>query len=348
MGSESKNEIYGELCRLLRDEKRAALVSRYEGGTVSKRLVRDDGSEIWEAFERTGEPVSFAQDGEAATLVEYYAPKPRLLILGGGHIALALSAVGAMLDFHVTVFDDRPIFANAERFPHAHAVICDSFANVMDRLQVKRSDYVVIVTRGHQHDTRCLKGVLGGRQIPYYIGMIGSSRRVDMVRRQLAAEGFRAEDIESVHSPIGLRIGAITPEEISVAILAEIVRHRRLGPDGAGGARRGMLSATSSDVELAAWLADSCGEACAAITVVSTRGSTPRETGAKMAVGRDGSCVGTIGGGCVEAGLAQDARSVIRNGGYMLKTIDLTDSAEDEGMVCGGTMTVVIESLEGL
>jgi xanthine dehydrogenase accessory factor len=204
---------------------------------------------------------------------------------------------------------------------------------------------VVIVTRGHRHDTLCLRGVLRG-PLPHYIGMIGSRRRVAIVRKQLVDEGFPPADIAKLYSPIGLRIGAVTPQEISISILAEIVRHRRKGPAWASeAAGEAPQAAGVSDIELVTWLADEKNDADALITVVGTRGSTPREAGAKMAVSYEGASVGTIGGGCAEAGIVQDARSVIRNGGYSLKTVDLTDSAEEDGMVCGGSMTILIEAL---
>ena len=124
------------------------------------------------------------------------------------------------------------------------------------------------------------------------------------------------------------------------------MQHRRKGPAWArDDADDAPQAAGASDVELAKWLADEKNDADALITVVKTSGSTPREAGAKMAVGYEGSAVGTIGGGCAEAGVMQDARNVIRNGGYSLKTVDLTDSAEEDGMVCGGTMTILTEAL---
>ena len=215
----SGKDIYKRLLAVLREGERAAVVSRFEAGRIAKKLVRESDAAEWAALAAAEGPLSFARDGDALTLTEYYAPKPRLLILGGGHIALALSAMGALIDFNVIVFDDRPIFANAERFPQAHEVICDSFANVMERLKIRKSDYVVIVTRGHRHDTLCLQGVLRG-PLPHYIGMIGSRRRVGIVRKQLADEGLPPADIAKVYSPIGLRIGAVTPQEISISILA--------------------------------------------------------------------------------------------------------------------------------
>jgi xanthine dehydrogenase accessory factor len=329
----------------LQSGERAALVSAYGGGGITKRIVRESDAEGWEGLPEKDAVLSFTDDGGSLSLIEYYAPKPRLLILGGGHIALALSAMGAMLDFHVVVFDDRPVFANRERFPGAHTVICDSFANVMERLRIRRSDYVIIVTRGHQHDTLCLKGVLDG-ELPYYTGMIGSARRTGIVKKQLADEGYPPDDIAGVYSPIGLRIGAVTPEEISVSIMAEIIQHKRKGPADPAQRRhswaRGMFS---SDVELVEWLANGENRADALITVVAAAGSTPREAGAKMAVTYEGDAVGTVGGGCAEAGVLQSARAVIRKGAYSLETIDLTDSAGEDGMVCGGTMTMLIESL---
>jgi xanthine dehydrogenase accessory factor len=365
----SYRNIYRQILDVLHEGERAVVLSRYDGGKITKQLQYDEeklakkfswaseagGGEKAESGAATGEmpagaiaggvsPV-FTRDGDALSLLEFYSPRPRLLILGGGHIALALSTMGALLDFDVVVFDDRPIFANRERFPAAYDVICDSFANVMERLKIRKSDYVVIVTRGHQHDTLCLRGVLSG-VLPHYIGMIGSRRRVTIVRKQLEAEGFPPEDIAKVYSPIGLRIGGVTPQEISISILAEIVQHRRVGPaweNSPGGTA--VQGAPVSDAALVEWLADEKNSADALITVVETHGSTPREAGAKMAVSYDGSFVGTIGGGCAEAGVMQDARLVIRNGGYSVKTVDLTDSAEEDGMVCGGSMTILIESL---
>jgi xanthine dehydrogenase accessory factor len=319
-------------------------VSRYDADGITKTVARESDADAWAAVKAAGReegPLSFSREGGAFTLIEYYAPKPRLIILGGGHIALPLSTMGALLDFQVVVFDDRPVFANAARFPEAHTVICDSFATVMERLRIRETDYVVIVTRGHQHDTLCLRGVLRG-EIPYYIGMIGSGRRVAIVRRQLLEEGFPAEEIARVHAPIGLPIGAVTPQEIAISILSEVVREKRKGA-GASDAQ----ALVSFDTDLVDWLANAEHEADALVTVVSTQGSTPREAGARMAVSYAGGMAGSIGGGCAEANVVRDARIVIRNGGYSLNVVDLTDSAEEDGMVCGGTMTILTESLRG-
>jgi xanthine dehydrogenase accessory factor len=279
-------------------------------------------------------------------MVERYSPKPRIVILGGGHIALALTKMAKLTDFHVTVFDDRPMFANPGRFPEADEVICDDFSRAMERVKVLPSDYVVIVTRGHKHDTECLEGVLSGAR-PAYTGMIGSRRRVTIVMKQLADAGYPQELLDGVHSPIGLKIDAVTPAEISVAILAEIIQVKRAGFDIKGAraaAAHGSEINLSCDIEIAEWLARHGDEADALLTILTTKGPVPRETGAKMAISYEGKTAGTIGGGCAESDVMQDARAVIREGGWMAKAVDMTDSAEDDGMVCGGTMTVIIEN----
>jgi xanthine dehydrogenase accessory factor len=177
--------------------------------------------------------------------------------------------------------------------------------------------------------------------------MIGSRRRVAIVRKKMREEGFDPELIERLHSPIGLAIGAVTPEEIVISILAEVVKERRMkftwDDGGSASARTGE---SDSDMELFEWLACGDSEAGALVTVISTDGSTPREAGAKMVVKAGGDMIGTIGGGCAEAEVLRDARDIIQNGGHMFKTIDMTDSAEEDGMVCGGKMIVLIEQIK--
>jgi xanthine dehydrogenase accessory factor len=268
-----------------------------------------------------------------------------MVILGGGHIALALTKMAKLTDFSVTIFDDRPSFANADRFPEADEIICDDFLRVMERVNVRATDYVVIVTRGHKHDTECLEGVLSSVR-PAYTGMIGSLRRVAIVRKQLEEAGYDKASLDGVHSPIGLDIAAVTPAEIALAILAEIVQVKRAGFDKKSARAPGVHGCEinlTCDTQIAEWLARHGEAADALLTILTTKGSVPRETGAKMAITYEGRTAGTIGGGCAESDVMQDARTVIREGGWMIKTVDMTDSAEDDGMVCGGSMTVVIE-----
>lgn len=150
-------------------------------------------------------------DGQTYTRV--FLPENRLILLGGGHIAVPLCAMASMLDFAVTVLDDRISFANSERFPQAAQVICDSFAAGIARLQIRATDYVCVITRGHRWDGECLRQILSGT-LPKYLGMIGSKRRVEGLLSLLAEEGFDPESLGRIHAPIGLKINAQTPAEI--------------------------------------------------------------------------------------------------------------------------------------
>jgi xanthine dehydrogenase accessory factor len=151
----------------------------------------------------------------------------RLIIIGAGHVGQALADLGAMLGFHVIVIDDRGAFANRERFPTAAEIIVRPFEKAIDSLKLDRSSYVVAVTRGHAFDEIALRAAL--KQKPGYVGMIGSKRRVRATLDRIEADGVDKSVLEQVHAPIGLHIGAETPEEIAVSIMAEIIRERRLG-----------------------------------------------------------------------------------------------------------------------
>ena len=165
--------------------------------------------------------------------IEIQAPRPHVIIAGAGHIAVPLAAVAAICEFAVTVLDDRPQYATPQRFPGADRVIAGPFTTELRRLRgaggvFDASTHLVLVTRGHQHDVECLLEVLDDPLA--YIGMIGSRRRIRAVFELLAQQqGVGAEKLARIHAPIGIDIGAQTPAEIAVAIMAEIVKVRRGG-----------------------------------------------------------------------------------------------------------------------
>ncbi|MCS6800382.1 MAG: XdhC/CoxI family protein [Chloroflexota bacterium] len=161
--------------------------------------------------------------------IELIESPPWLVVVGAGHVAKPTAALGKMVGFRVTVLDDRPDFANWERFPEADEVIADDFRLTLERLVplMHRQTYVVLVTRGHRQDEMVLRQVIGSRA--GYIGMIGSRRRARLVLETLLAEGFPEERVRQVRSPIGLDIRAETPEEIAVSIIGEIISVRRGG-----------------------------------------------------------------------------------------------------------------------
>ncbi|MEE8370085.1 MAG: XdhC/CoxI family protein [Dehalococcoidia bacterium] len=222
----------------------------------AKLLLRADGSslgaldegpiqesvraEAADAFRRHGvQSLYFATDGAHLSrrevlgrpsyqvMLEVHERAATLLIVGGGHIGSALATIGNLCDFSVAVVDDRADFANAERFPQADTVICGDFVETLREFPIDANTYIVCVTRGHKHDEASLRQVAGSPAA--YIGMIGSRRRVGIVLNHLREEGVDPEAIACVHTPIGLDIGAETPEEIAVSIMAEVIQVRRGG-----------------------------------------------------------------------------------------------------------------------
>lgn len=161
--------------------------------------------------------------------VEPHRAPPALVIVGAGHVARPLCRIGAMLGFRVTVLDDRPEFATRERFPEAEEVRAADFADPFAGVRLEGDSYLVLVTRGHKYDFEALRDVLRRPALPAYVGMIGSRRRTRAALEQLARDGIDVERLEAVHAPVGLDLGGETPEEIAVAVAAELVMARRGG-----------------------------------------------------------------------------------------------------------------------
>jgi xanthine dehydrogenase accessory factor len=163
--------------------------------------------------------------GTLDIFIEPVLPPATLYIFGAGHVAVNLYKVAKNAGFDVTVVDDRDAYANRERFPEANEVIAEDFDQATARLTPSESSYIVIVTRGHRDDMRVLRWAV--RSQARYIGMIGSKRKTIAIFRELTKEGIPAELFDRVHAPVGLDIGAVTPEEIAVAITAELIAARR-------------------------------------------------------------------------------------------------------------------------
>ncbi len=198
-------------------------------------LIADDKQEITVA---TIEELVTAMADEAGEvrarfagvrlLFEISRPPLGLIICGGGHVGQAIARAARLIDFNVTVIDDRADFASREKFPDWNVhLISNDFVQALSSIQITQASHIVIVTRGHRHDEMCLREVIA--RPARYIGMIGSRRRTTTIRERLKREGIEPELLRRVHSPIGLDIGAQTPEEIALAILAEIILVRRGG-----------------------------------------------------------------------------------------------------------------------
>lgn len=213
-----------------------------EDGAVPKFVVERDGAqsgsipsrlkavvlERMSEFLRKRKPtlVSYREkDGtELHLLVEPIFAEPVVYVFGGGHVSSQIVPLANHVGFQVVVVDDRPEFADPGRFPDAREVIRMDFEGCVEKLPIDRSSYMVIVTRGHAHDKRVLEQCL--RSQAGYIGMIGSRRKKAIVFEKLLQEGFTRKDLERVHSPIGMDIGAETPEEIGISIVAELISVR--------------------------------------------------------------------------------------------------------------------------
>jgi len=253
-------DIYEEIVNLRRAGRRGAVATIVNAhGSIpsfktAKMLVRDDGSivgtigggcveaEVWQAardvmesekprtltFNLNQDPkydTGLVCGGTLDIFVEPILPTASLYIFGAGHVSASLCRVAKLAGFDVTVADDRETYANRERFPDANQVIAEDFERVMAKLTPNESSYIVIVTRGHRNDMRLLRWAV---QTPArYIGMIGSKRKTVTIFRELTEEGIAPGLFQRVHAPVGLDIGAVTPEEIAVAITAELIAERR-------------------------------------------------------------------------------------------------------------------------
>ena len=288
-----------------------------------------------------GETSYLRVDAEGEIYTRKFAPEHRLIVLGGGHISQAICRIASLIEFDVTVVDDRPAFANKARFPEASQVICDDFKKAIRDLRIRESDFVCVVTRGHRHDADCLRQILPGK-LPAYLGMIGSRRRVSELFDLLEEEGFARSILDYIHSPIGLKIHAVTPAEIAVSIAAELIAVRS---EAAKADPFEVLEQTNIDPDTLQYLAEN-PEPKAFLLVIRSTGSTPVKPGSYMAVNSLGQPHGTIGGGCSESAVMGDARKLIGTGGQRIIEVDMTnDVAEDEGMVCGGKMSVLVEDV---
>lgn len=303
-------------------------------------MTNRDFQKILEKLSR-GETPQLIKTVEGRSYTRAFLPESRLILLGGGHIAQPLCAMASMLDFAVTVVDDRITFANSERFPEAAQVICNSFSNAISALNIRAADYVCVITRGHRWDGECLRQILSGT-LPTYLGMIGSKRRVEGLLHLLSDEGYSSDDLSQVHAPIGLQINAQTPAEIAVSICAELINHRRkyVRKD-----QNISLSQTNTDYAMLRFLAEHPKPKAYAL-VLSSAGSTPVKPGAMMGIDYLGNGYGTIGGGCSEAAVMVRARKIMGTGQICVMEIDMTNEvAETEGMVCGGTMRILLEDV---
>jgi len=252
-------DLFEEIVKMRRAGRRAALATIvHTNGSIpsyesSRMLVREDGSiagtigggcveaEVWAAAKEVMQKEAprkmvFNLNNEAKydnglicggtleVFVEPILPQPMLYVFGGGHVSMAVAKAAAAAGFGIGVVDDRETFANQERFPMAQEIYT-RYEDAFEKIHPNAASYLVIVTRGHKEDMRVLAWAV--RTEARYVGMIGSKRKVLSVYKALENEGYKPEEFERVYAPMGLEIGALSPEEIAVSIAAELVAVRR-------------------------------------------------------------------------------------------------------------------------
>jgi xanthine dehydrogenase accessory factor len=253
-------DVYSEIVKLREEGRRGALATiiNVRGSIPSfetaKMLVRDDGSivgtigggcveaEVWQVAKdvmQNEKPRTMTFDlnqnpkhdtglvcgGTLEVFIEPVLPVPQLFLFGAGHVSQSIYRAARLAGFDVTVVDDRDAYANKDRYPEAREIVAMDYDVAVKQLATTDSSFIVIVTRGHKDDMRILRWAVNAPHM--YLGMIGSERKFISVQKELEAEGIAPEKLERVYSPVGLDIGAITPEEIGIAVVAEMIAIRR-------------------------------------------------------------------------------------------------------------------------
>ena len=249
--------------------------------------------------------------------IEHLKRQAHLVICGGGHVSQQVIELAGKVGFHVTVLEDRPYFADRAREAGADLVLCDAFEKSLQGIAGTPDTYFLVVTRGHRFDRACLEQIL---KKPYaYVGMMASRGRSALLKKQMAGDGFDRKALDEMHTPVGLSIHAETPEEIAVSIVAELIQIKNQTKKTAG--YDSLLMEYLTGVK-------EPGQPKVLATIIARRGSAPRSIGTKMLVLGDG-------------------RIREENEKSRIVCADMTVSqAEDEGMVCGGTIDVFLEKFE--
>ncbi len=250
-------QIYEEVLRLKRLGRASAIATIVEckGSSPQKQgakmLVRDDGTllgtlgggcleaDVRQAalmsmkdgnpvtipFELTEREGGLVCGGTVLVYIEPVLLEPHIVILGAGHVGKALTKLARFTGFRVTMIDDRQEYANRENIPEATDLFVRDFEKSFDGMEIEKTTFVVIATRGHNHD---LDAVMAALRTPAgYVGLLGSKRKKGLLCKALQESGFRQEDIDRVIIPVGMDIGSTTPEEISVSIMSQIIERRK-------------------------------------------------------------------------------------------------------------------------
>ena len=320
------------VCHALKENRSPLLFTAISGSHIGAMAVYDgdfygDASLIPADFGKNAEYPYIEND----ILAERIVCRPELILCGGGHVSVQTAHIAKMCNFSVTVIDERKEFANFERFPVADRILNLPFDEALASISPQNA-YYVIVTRGHLNDRECLEAIL--KRNFTYCGMIGSHRKVGLVFDHIRKEGYCEELLARVHAPIGLQIGANTPEEIAVSIVGEMIQCKYSGMTGVEWDEQ-LIQAIETQTN-----------PYAIVTIVEKHGSSPRSTGARMIVSSDGTIISSVGGGFGEYEAYQKAMQLLNDG--RVSAIRYTcrmnnEDASNVGMICGGTIDVLIQ-----
>ena len=306
---------------------RNELLTLLAGPERGSRVLLSDGKILWQHgagdfFQQVNDPDMIFVDPVPAD--------KELVICGAGHVALAVITLARMVDFHITVIEDRPDYAEDARAAGADTVIVDDFAKALAGIPGGDNYYFVVLTREHQYDEICLRTIL--QKDFAYAGVMGSRRRTELLRQSLIAAGVPAAAAAQLHAPIGLDIGAETETEIGVAIVAELIKNGKAGNFPAK-----LVTAALQ-----------ASEPFVLATIIRRSGSAPRNVGTKMLIFAD-HIVATIGGGMLETKIISRGRQMLmeKETHDVWEQVDMRgDDAGGGHMVCGGIVDVLLEYVD--
>lgn len=333
----------------------------YSQEYCDEAFPEDCALEISKLSSLSREPDGILEQGDSRVFLEQINIGRKLVICGAGHVALSVIRIGVMLGFEVTVIEDREEFAARAGEAGAHHVICRPFEEALEGIEGDPATAFVIMTREHVHDVACLRRVL--KKNYAYAGMMGSRSRTGKIREQLLEEGYDPGKLDQVHMPIGLRIGSRTPEEIAVSVTAELIQVMNEADAGEGfpagmaeelasisipfGTEKSPEPDEAQKTFYRELHKDFHKETCKTeglsgvlAMIVEKTGEAPRRPGTKMLVRKDGSFLGTVGGGYAEAVILKTARDMIREGEQECRQIRIV--MQKGTMMCGGEITVFL------
>ncbi len=334
-------ELYNAIARY-RDNRDCIVVTGISGDIEGNEALVAGQEFVYSTF-REGVLTGCADDllkVESAKIVDTVAgsvfverlnARERIIVCGAGTVGQEVVKLAKLLGLTVIVLEDRCEFADIAGNLGADKVYCKEFADGLKELEQMEHDYYVVVTREHRYDKVCLEHILRGKH--QYVGMMASRNRASILKDALSSEGFNDNEVDAIHSPIGIGINAETPAEIAVSIMAEIIKIKNESVKSEG--YKGEI------------LEELCGgrmsERMVLATIVKRVGSTPRDVGTKMIIYENDSNVGSIGGGWIEAEVIKAAKNMFLTD--VRSVLYEADKESRDAVLCGGYETIYLEMI---